>query len=170
MSHMPLIDALLPEFDHEMSTTRKVLERVPDDRLDWKPHPRSFSLGQLATHVATIPMWGEVTIAKSELDVAAGRSPELPQSRVELLQRFDRNVAAARSALAGATDGIMLGAWSLKNGGKTLFTQPRTAIWRGFVMSHLIHHRAQLALYLRMLDLPVPSMYGPSADEAVFQS
>jgi uncharacterized damage-inducible protein DinB len=109
-----------------------------------------------------------VTINKAELDVATGQAPEVPKSRAELLERFDRHAAATRGALAAATDAVMLGPWSLKKGGQTLFTQPRTAIWRGFVMSHLVHHRAQLALYLRMLDLPVPSMYGPSADEAVF--
>jgi uncharacterized damage-inducible protein DinB len=165
---MPLIDALLPEFDHEMSTTRKVLERVPEEKFDWKPHSKSFSLGQLATHVSTIPMWGEMTITRSEIDIAAGQAPEMPASRADLLARFDRHAAATRAALAGATDAVMMSPWSLKRGNETIFTQPKAAIWRGFVMSHLIHHRAQLAVYLRLLDVPVPSMYGPSADEAVF--
>jgi len=165
---MPLIDALLPEFDHEMSTTRKVLERVPEEKFDWKPHPKSFSLGQLATHVSTIPMWGEMTITRSEIDVATGQAPDMPKSRAEVLERFDTHAAATRAALAGATDALMMSPWSLKRGTETIFTQPKAAIWRGFVMSHLIHHRAQLAVYLRLLDVPVPSMYGPSADEAVF--
>ena len=165
---MPLVDALLPEFDHEMSTTRKVLERVPEDRFDWKPHARSYSLVQLATHVATIPMWGEMAVTRPEIDLAGGPPPELAKSRAELLERFDTHAAATRAALTGATDAVMMSPWSLKHGGKTIFTQPKAAIWRGFVMSHLIHHRAQLALYLRLLDVPVPSIYGPSADEAAF--
>jgi uncharacterized damage-inducible protein DinB len=165
---MPLIDALLPEFDHEMSTTRKVLERVPEEKFDWRPHPKSFSLGQLATHVSTIPMWGEMTITRSEIDVATSQAPDMPKSRAEVLERFDRHAVATRTALAGATDAMLMSPWSLKRGNETIFTQPKAAIWRGFVMSHMIHHRAQLAVYLRLLDVPVPSMYGPSADEAVF--
>ena len=163
---MPIVDALLPEFDHEMTVTRKLLERVPEDRLDWKPHAKSFSLAALATHVSTIPMWGSVTVNETGIDVgAAGRMPEL-RSRADLLAAFDRHVADTRAAITGKTDAELMVPWTLKNNGQTVFTMPRASVWRSFVMNHLIHHRAQLSVYLRMQDVPLPSMYGPSADEA----
>lgn len=162
---MAMVDALLPEFDHEMTTTRKLLERVPEDRIDWKPHPKSYSLGQLAQHVATIPMWGAVTLSQTELDLGGGPPPAQMRTRAELLAAFDQNAAATRSALLGRTDAELLVPWTLKNSGQTVFSMPRAAVWRGFVLSHLIHHRGQLSVYLRMQDVPVPSIYGPSADE-----
>jgi uncharacterized damage-inducible protein DinB len=163
---MPLVDALLPEFDHEMSVTRKLLERVPEDRLDWKPHAKSFSLGDLATHVSTIPMWGSITVNQAELDAgAAGRMPTL-RTRTELLAAFDKHVAETRAAVTGKSDAELMAPWTLKNNGQTVFTMPKASVWRSFVMNHLIHHRAQLSVYLRMQDVPLPSMYGPSADEA----
>jgi uncharacterized damage-inducible protein DinB len=165
---MAMVDALLPEFDHEMGTTRKLLERVPEDQLDWKPHPKSFTLGELAQHVATIPMWGSVTIKQPGIDVGeAGRQPGA-KTRADLLAAFDRNVAETRAALAGVSDAELMAPWTLKNKGQTIFTQPKAGVWRGFVMSHLVHHRAQLSVYLRMHDVPLPAMYGPSADEAPF--
>ena len=166
---MPLVDALLPEFDHEMTTTRKVIERVPEDKFDWKPHAKSFSLGALATHLANLPTWGTETLTKSEIDLPAAQPPlaALP-SKTELMAVFDRNVAAARAALAGKTDAELLAIWSLKRGGRTLFSMPKTAVLRSFVLSHVIHHRGQLSVYLRLLDVPVPSIYGPSADEPSF--
>jgi uncharacterized damage-inducible protein DinB len=165
---MALVDALLPEFDREMGITRKLLERVPDDKFEWKPHPRSMSLGRLAEHVATIPMWGSVTITQSEIDMG-GSDPAPPMtSRADLLKAFDANVAGTRAALSGRSDAEFMAPWSLKHKGHTVFTMPKAAVWRGFVMSHLIHHRAQLSVYLRMNDVPIPSMYGPSADEAAF--
>ncbi len=165
---MPLVDALLPEFDHEMVTTRKLLERVPDDRLDWKPHAKSFSLGQLAQHVATIPMWGSVTLTQSELDVSGNeRLPEL-RSRAEILTLFDKHVSNTRATLVGKTDAELMAPWTMKNGGHTVFSMPKAAVWRSFVLSHLIHHRGQLSVYLRMHDVLLPSMYGPSADEQTF--
>lgn len=163
---MPLVDALLPEFDHEMTVTRRVLERVPDDRLDWRPHPKSMTLGQLAQHVATIPMWGSTTLNVTELDLPGGQTNAPMTSRAEMLAAFDKNVSDTRAALTGRGDGEFMAPWTLKNNGQTVFTMPRAAVWRSFVMSHLIHHRAQLAVYLRLNDVPVPSMYGPSADEA----
>jgi uncharacterized damage-inducible protein DinB len=165
---MALVDALLPEFDREMSTTRKVLERVPDDKLAWKPHPTSQSLASLATHVATIPTWGETTLTRDELDLGGNAGLQAVTSRTELLQRFDTHIAGTRSALVGKTDAELMGMWSLKNSGRTMFTLPKAMVWRSFVMSHLIHHRAQLAVYLRMLEVPVPSIYGPSGDENPF--
>jgi uncharacterized damage-inducible protein DinB len=165
---MPIVDALLPEFDHEMTTTRKVLERVPDERLAWKPHEKSYTLGQLAQHVATIPMWGSATMGQTELDLGtSGQQPALA-SRAEILAAFDRNVAATRAMLVGKSDAEFMVPWTLKSGGHTIFSMPRASVWRGFVLSHLIHHRGQLSVYLRMNDVPVPSIYGPSADETAF--
>lgn len=165
---MAIVDGLLPEFDHEMTTTRKLLERIPEDKLDWKPHAKSFSLGALATHVATIPMWGEMALTRSEIDLAGAEAPPPVPSRAELLATFDKNAATTRAALAGRSDGELMAPWSLKRGGHTIFSMPKTAVWRSFVLSHLIHHRGQLSVYLRLLDVPVPSIYGPSADEAQF--
>jgi uncharacterized damage-inducible protein DinB len=161
---VPLVDALLPEFDHEMSVTRKVLERVPDDRLAWKPHPKSWSMGELALHVANLPVWGSITLNQSELTLDGSRAEPLG-SRAELLALFDRQVAATRAALVGKTDAELMAAWSLKKDGHTVFTMPKASVWRSFVISHLVHHRGQLSVYLRMQDVPVPSIYGPSADE-----
>jgi uncharacterized damage-inducible protein DinB len=160
-----MVDALMPEFDHEMSVTRKLLERVPEDRRDWKPHAKSMSMRELAQHVATLPMWGSVTLNERELDF--GTAPPNPpiQTRAELLATFDRLVSETRAALTGKTDAELLVPWTLKNGGHTIFSMPRAMVWRSFVMSHLVHHRGQLSVYLRLNDIPVPSMYGPSADE-----
>jgi uncharacterized damage-inducible protein DinB len=166
---MPLVDALLPEFDHEMTVTRKLLERVPDGQFDWKPHQKSMSLGQLAQHVATIPTWGNVAMSQPDYDLANDQRPgsgpgQLP-TRAEILSLFDRNVSEARAALMGKGDGEMMAPWALKRGGQTIFSMPKASVWRSFVMNHLIHHRAQLGVYLRMHDIPLPSVYGPSADE-----
>lgn len=165
---MALVDALLPEFDHEMTTTRKVLERVPEDRFDWKPHAKSFSLGALAAHVTTLPAWGTETLNKADIDIGGSQPPAAPPSKAELMATFDRNVATVRTALAGKSDAELLAMWALKRGGKTIFSMPKAAVLRSFVLSHLIHHRGQLCVYLRLLDVPVPSIYGPSADEPSF--
>ena len=165
---MAIVDALLPEFDREMTTTRKVLERVPEDRFEWKPHAKSFSLGALAAHVAMLPAWGEETLRRSDFDLAGGRTQAAPASNAELLAAFDTRVAAARSALAGRTDAELLEMWTLKRNGRTVFSMPKTVVLRSFVLSHLIHHRGQLSVYLRLLDVAVPSIYGPSADEPSF--
>jgi uncharacterized damage-inducible protein DinB len=162
---MSLVDALLPEFDHEMTVTRKLLERVPDERLDWKPHQKSYSLGQLAQHVATIPMWGSVTLNESELDVAGSPQLEPLKTHGDIVSLFDRHVAQTRAALVGKSDAELMAPWSLKREGHVIFSMPKASVWRSFVMSHLIHHRAQLGVYLRMQDVPLPSTYGPSADE-----
>ena len=156
---------LLPEFDHEMASTRKSLERVPDDKLDFKPHSKSMSLGALATHLATINHWTEAIIGTDTFDVGdAPRNPEL-KSRAEILAAFDANAATARKLIAGATDAHLLKPWSLLSKGQTIFTQPRAGVLRGFIFNHSVHHRAQLGVYLRLNDVPVPSIYGPSADE-----
>jgi uncharacterized damage-inducible protein DinB len=165
---MALADALLPEFDHEMTTTRKVLERVPEGAFGWRPHDKSMTLGALAQHVATIPMWGAETLNKSEIDLTGDGQLPSASSRADLLRDFDANVAATRAALVGKGDAELMAPWTLKSGGHTVFTMPRAAVWRSFVLSHLIHHRGQLSVYLRMQNVPLPSIYGPSADEKPF--
>jgi uncharacterized damage-inducible protein DinB len=166
---MPINESLVTEFDQEMANTRKVLERCPEDKYAWKPHPKSFAMGELATHIVNLPGWCVETIQKDSFDVAPPGAPpyrEEPfQSRQALLERFDKNTAAARSAIAGASDDQLQAPWSLLAGGQTLFTMPRITCLRSFVMNHGIHHRAQLGVYLRLNDVPVPAIYGPSADE-----
>lgn len=169
---MSISKMILPEFEHEMANTRKTLERVPDDKFSWKPHEKSMTLGGLATHLANIPSWTAMTFDRDELDIAPpGSGPyklEEAKSTADLLEAFDQNVASGRAALEAATDENWRGKWSLLMTGKPIFTLPRTGVMRGFVMNHLIHHRAQLGVYLRLLDVPVPSIYGPSADEGGF--
>lgn len=169
---MPMNQALLGEFDHEISNTRKTLERVPENKFGWKPHPKSGTMSWLAAHVAQIPGWGKETFERDSLDIApAGQTPqplEPPKSPKELLELFEKCAAAGRAALARATDEQLMKPWTLLSGGKVVFTLPRIAVFRGFVMNHLIHHRAQLGVYLRLNDVPVPAIYGPSADEGSF--
>ncbi|HEY3270251.1 MAG TPA: DinB family protein [Geothrix sp.] len=166
---MALAKALLPEFEHEMAILRRVLERVPTSRLDYRPHPKSFSLGDLANHVSTIPGWTIGTMTETELDFGLpetqARQPKPSTTTEGLLHTLDAGVEGALKALNNASDEDFHVVWTLKNKGQVLFAMPRIAVYRGFVMNHLIHHRAQLAVYLRLLDIPVPSIYGPSADE-----
>ena len=166
---MPIKDALVPEFDQEMANTRKVLERCPEDKFAWKPHAKSFSMGSLATHIANMTGWAVDTIAKDSFDVSPPGAPPYKEepvaTRKELLERFDKNAANARAAIAGATDDRFMASWSLLAGGQTIFTMPRIACIRSVVMNHIIHHRGQLTVYLRLNDVPVPAIYGPSADE-----
>jgi uncharacterized damage-inducible protein DinB len=161
-----IAQSLLPEFDQEMATTRRCLERVPEDQLNYKPDPKSMSLGRLAGHVAEMPGWGSVTINGDALDFASGEfQPMEMTSRAQILEAFDKIVADSRAALEKATDEHMMGNWSLKNGDTVLLTMPRIAVIRTFVMNHTIHHRGQLSVYLRSAGAKVPSIYGPSADE-----
>ncbi len=162
---MAIKDALLPEFDHEMATTRRVIERVPDGKFAYKPHDKSMTMGRLASHIADMPTWAVSGITLDSLDLAAGHKPFEAASQAELLAAFDKNASAARSAIAGATDETFMKNWSLKNGATTLMTMPKIAVVRSFVLNHIIHHRGQLSVYLRLNDVPVPSIYGPSADE-----
>jgi uncharacterized damage-inducible protein DinB len=166
---MSISASLLPEFDQEMANTRKALERIPDDKFDWKPHEKSWAMGGLATHLANLPIWTVYTINQDSLDLAppGGESlrVEEKRSRREVLEDFDKNVSAARDAIAGASDEELLKPWSLLKGGVTLMTLPKIAVLRSFVMNHVIHHRGQFTVYLRLNDVPVPSIYGPSADE-----
>jgi uncharacterized damage-inducible protein DinB len=166
---MAIKDALLPEYDHEMATTRRVLERVPEQQFAWKPHDRSMTLGQLAGHLANLPFWAG-PILKAEFfdlaDLGNDARPRVPASREALLKEFDAKVAATRQLIAGAGDPEMLARWTLKRGGEDMFSMPRIAALRSFVMNHSIHHRGQLSVYLRLQNVPLPAMYGPTADEA----
>jgi uncharacterized damage-inducible protein DinB len=165
---MTISQSLLPEFDREMASTRKTLERVPEGRADFRPHPKSMSLGRLAGHVAEIPMWAVVSLTQDAFDVG-GRRPEdafVMTSRQSILDRFDAEMTKARAALAETSDADMMKTWSLKRGDATIMAMPKVAVLRGMVMNHMIHHRAQLGVYLRMNEVPVPSIYGPSADES----
>jgi uncharacterized damage-inducible protein DinB len=166
---MTFAEMILPEFDQEMASTRKVLERVPEDKLEWQAHPKSHTIGWNANHLAEMPSWVINTLSALSLDIAPPggqpyQSPKL-KSRQEILGLFDKNVAAARQALATVTDEEVGQMWSLLKGGQTLLTMPRSAMIRSFVLNHIVHHRAILCVYLRLNDIPVPGMYGPSGDE-----
>jgi len=160
---MSIAAALIPELEQEMSTTRRLLERVPSDKGPWKPHPKSFALGHLAQLVSWMPGWIANTLSSTELDLLAapGYSFETTET---LLAGFDQNVRDARKALEAAKDADFRVAWALKRGDRVLFTAPRAAVVRMHI-SHLSHHRGQLTVYLRLLDVPIPSIYGPTADE-----
>jgi uncharacterized damage-inducible protein DinB len=163
---MSIAASMVPEFDMEMATTRKVLERVPSDKGAWKPHEKSFALGHLAQLVAGMPGWITNVMTKPDLDLARAEGYSLQKTET-LLDIFDRNVAEARSAMKAATDEQLQLPWSLKRGDMVLWNAPKSVVLRNHV-SHLVHHRGQLTVYLRLLDIPVPSIYGPSADERPF--
>ena len=165
---MSIADALLPEFEREMGVTRRLLERVPDGQFAWQPHPKSMTLGRLAEHLAELPQWVGATVTQSSLDLAAARRPDgyqSPASCAAVLAMFDTNVAAARGVLTGRSDPELMAPWSLKRGEQTVFTMPKAGVLRAFVLNHIVHHRGQLSVYLRLHDVPLPSIYGPSADE-----
>jgi uncharacterized damage-inducible protein DinB len=166
---MKISETVLPEFDQEMANTRKVLERVPAAKFSWKPHPKSSEFGALAAHIANMPDWAGLTMQADSFDYAPPGAPpyETPKytSTEDLLAAFDKSVAQGRSAIAAADDIAFLAPWTLMAGGQTIMTMPRIAVIRTFVMNHTIHHRAQLGVYLRLNDIPVPGLYGPSADE-----
>jgi uncharacterized damage-inducible protein DinB len=166
---MSISASLLPEFDQETVGTRKTLERVPEDKFAWSPHEKSMPMASLATHIANMLGWGTITLTQNDFDFQPpGSEPyreEPVKSRAELLEKFDANAATFRAALAAASDEALLTNWSLLKEGQALFTMPRIAVLRGMILNHIIHHRAQLGVYLRMNDIPVPALYGPSADE-----
>ena len=166
---MKISETSLPEFDQEMANTRKALARVPAAKFSYKPHPKSSEFGALAAHIANMADWAGLTLETDSFDYAPPGAPpyETPKyaSTDELLAAFDKSVAKARTALAAADDSKMLAPWTLMAGGKTIMTMPRVAVIRSFVMNHTIHHRAQLGVYLRLNDIPVPALYGPTADE-----
>ena len=166
---MTYAESALPEFDHEMASTRKVLERIPENKLDWRAHPKSNTIGWNANHLADIPNWGVYALTQPQFDFApvAGERYEFPKlkTRKEILGLFDRNVTAMRKALVQVKDEEMGKMWSLVFGGNVIFSMPRAAAVRNLVMNHTIHHRAILCVYLRLNDIPVPGIYGPSGDE-----
>jgi uncharacterized damage-inducible protein DinB len=163
---MAVADSLLPDFDHEMSVTRQLLERVPEDAFEWRPHEKSFSLGALAAHLTQIPHWGSTILDCDQYDMAlAGRPRASAASRAEVLAAFDRTVSEMRRGMSARSDAELLAPWTLSRGGHVLLTMPRVAALRRFVLHHVIHHRGQLSVYLRLRDVPLPPFYGPTADE-----
>ena len=163
---MSIADSFLPEFDSEMASTRKVLSRVPADKWDWKPHAKSRSLGELATHVAELPRWG-MRMKGESFQVGSEKPPSL-RSADELVARLDQNAAAARESIAGMSESDLDGEFRvLKPDGAVFFALPRRAVPRRVLLNHLIHHRGQLTVYLRLLDVPLPTIYGPTADESI---
>ena len=162
---MPIAEMLLPEFDQEIQNTRKMLERVPDGKFDYKPHEKSMNLGRLAAHVAEIPNYATATLRHEKMDFTGEEKPFAPANRKELLDSFDKFAAEARDLLAKASDEELAKIWTLTFKGNEVFSMPRSVVLRSMVMNHLIHHRAQLGVYLRLNNVAVPGMYGPSADE-----
>jgi uncharacterized damage-inducible protein DinB len=162
---MSIAQMLLPEFDQEMANTRKMLERVPDGKFEFKPHEKSMSLGHLAAHTSEMPSYATATMSTERLDFGGDEKHFAPTTKKEILEAFDKHVADARALLASASDEAMMKTWTLTYKGQQIFSMPRAAVLRTMVLSHLIHHRAQLGVYLRMNNVEVPGMYGPSADE-----
>jgi uncharacterized damage-inducible protein DinB len=164
---MSMCSAVLQEFDTEAGTTRRVLERVPTDKLSWKPHPKSMSLGELALHVAASP--GVIAgWCCEDVTEFKGEKPPAPSSTADILAAHDQGVNTVKEKLGQLGDEGLKGTWTAKAGGATLMAMPKSALVRAIVMNHWIHHRGQLSVYLRLLDVPVPSIYGPSADENPF--
>ncbi|HUC53934.1 MAG TPA: DinB family protein [Candidatus Cybelea sp.] len=164
---MRLVDSILMEIDQEAKTTKRVLERIPEDKLSWKPHPKAFSLGQLALHIASVPGSVAAAAAPDTMEAPAFSQPE-PKSRQEVLDTFSKSLASAKDTLNKMDDARLLSTWSLTKNGKVLMSIPRFGFIRAILMNHNYHHRGQLSTYLRILDVAVPSIYGPSADENPF--
>lgn len=163
---MSIAQSLLPEFDHEFAVLRKTLERVPEGLGEFKPHEKSMAMGRLAGHLTELPGWVNATLEQDELDFAKmDYKPFIPATTAELVGALDKALAKARPAIAGTSDADMMKPWTLRQGEQVFFTMPKVAVLRSFVMNHMIHHRAQLGVYLRLNDVPVPATYGPSADE-----
>jgi uncharacterized damage-inducible protein DinB len=163
---MKLIDSLITEFDHEAQTTRKHLERLPENKLDWRPHEKSFTAGGLASHITEMVGWSDAILNQDGLDFdPATYKPYLAKSVAELLKTFDDNVAKGKQALAGVTEDTLSQPFSFKIMGRVQFERPKAAVFRDVALSHIIHHRGQFSVYLRLLNVPVPGSYGPSADE-----
>lgn len=158
-------EAFVSEFDSEMARTRKELERVPDGKFAWKPHVKSTAMGNLASHIVNLAGFGGMILQVESLDVTKRAAPFVAKTQKELLEAFDKNVATSRAAVASATAEDLAKTWTLYSGDKVIFALPRTNVLWAMLVNHIIHHRAQLGVYLRLNDIPVPSIYGPSADE-----
>ena len=166
---MPLVDTVLPEFDNEMAVTRRVLERAPETAFAWRPHDKSWTLGGLCTHIAQIPHWGVAILNFDSYDTvrdAGQRNPE-KTTVADVLTTFDGHVTHARARLVSASDAELMGPWALKRDGEIVMSLPRIASFKSFAISHLIHHRGQLSVYLRLQNVPLPPIYGPTADEGI---
>jgi len=158
--------SILAELEHEAATTRKLLERAPEDQFDWKPHEKSMTLGRLASHCAETLQWLEVVVNQDVFEMDPSTyTPFQAGSRSELLETFGRNFESAKDVIRNQPDATLLANWQMKSGDKVTIEMPRIGVIRGFVLNHLVHHRGQLSVYLRLNDVPVPSIYGPSADE-----
>ncbi len=167
---MPIAQGMINELTHEAATTRALLALVPEGDADWKPHPKSYSMGDLAAHIANIFHWGVSSLEAGEFDMAPVDGPAWVPPRFEsrdgVMARFDGGVAAVRAALGRTSDEAMMAEWRLLKGGEVMMAMPRVAVMRTFILNHLIHHRGQLSVYLRLRDVPLPSIYGPTADTA----
>jgi uncharacterized damage-inducible protein DinB len=166
---MSIAEMFLPEFEQEIAGTRKTLERIPDDKLQWKAHPKSNTMQWVGSHLAEIPGWVEGTLTQDKWDFSPPDAPpyQTPMyaSHQAMVDELNKNAAAAMRAIAATSDAEFMKPWTLLYQGNEVFTMPRVAVIRGFVISHMIHHRAILTVYLRLLDIPVPALYGPSGDE-----
>jgi len=167
---MPMVDMILMELDQEAATTRRLLERVPGDKLGWKPHTKSMTLGELAMHVATTPAVIAQFASVSNFELPDHFEQPKPASAAEVVSAHDQSIAEARARLRDFNDAAMMATWTLSKGGKTIFSVPRAGLIRTLLLNHWYHHRGQLSVYLRELDVPIPSIYGPSADENPFAS
>ena len=158
--------AFINELKNEAETTRKCLERIPEDKFDWKPHEKSMPMGRLASHIAEMFGWTPATLQNPELDFSTmDYKPYEPPTTADLVEFLDKNVAEALQVLENTPDEVFFENWTMRNGEQVYFTLPKIAVMRSFVMNHIVHHRGQLSVYLRLNDIPVPSVYGPSADE-----
>ncbi len=162
---MRTVDTFLTELERESETTRRLLERLPEDKLGWKPHEKSMSLGQLAIHVAAIPGAIAAWLRADSYDVSSEMTEPEARSRAQVIEAFEKNLAEAAETLGEFDDAALAKMWTVKKDGRTLMAMPRSAVVRFVMLNHLVHHRGQLSVYLRLLDVPVPLIYGPSADE-----
>jgi uncharacterized damage-inducible protein DinB len=162
---MSIADSILAELEHEAAGTRKILERVPENKMSWRPHEKSMPLDRLASHVTEMLKWGAVTLKEPEFNITDDYRPWIAKSRAELVAAFDENVEEFKAALRGYPDAKLMEPWRLKMKGQVMFEMPRLAAVRSMILNHSIHHRAQLGVYLRLLGVPLPPLYGPTADE-----
>ncbi|MEM7357457.1 MAG: DinB family protein [Acidobacteriota bacterium] len=166
---MSISQALLAEFDHEAASTRKMLEVIPEDQLEWAPHEKSMTLARLAGHIAEIPAWAGNMVGQDELDMGGGNyQPVMPGSIAELLEAHDSSVAAFKGAVSGADDATLMQPWTFRTGDQVHFQMPCVIAMRSFILNHIVHHRGQLSVYLRHKDVPLPQVYGPTADNQSF--